>query len=457
MRNVNQVDVLRRWTSRIRKIGKVYRKTMKVHAKQTHENGSVGTIVNGELEGTKSYLKGDFIMVGSRGGKYAMAENSFRSRYDVEHPKPASDVALAAEGFQSYAPTSWVWAYELSGHDIEIYFPTGIFTGKWGGQVDVEETDVLAMPYPNGDEVYVIKKPLFAISYTEELDELQRKGRRRARRSTALAYDSRIPLRVAVAFLILTLGIVSAAVFLLQDIESYPFGDWDHHCRPCKCDADGMLLSCDIPAKMRVTSLYLDHKHIKGITPGAFDEVRASLIGNLELSYNSITTLQTNSFRGLTKDLGVGLSSNNISVIEMGAFRESNGIRTLSLHGNALAVLVSGAFDGLEHLRFLFLDSNRLRLIEEGVFDDTPYLKAVWLGENALAHCTYLIDATAPDDQEIDADGRATLPSDATCVDHAQCAVQLHSLVGNGYCDENGFNTDECLWDGGDCTAVFSF
>lgn len=35
--------------------------------------------------------------------------------------------------------------------------------------------------------------------------------------------------------------------------------------------------------------------------------------------------------------------------------------------------------------------------------------------------------------------------------DCKDCQVDDYSLLGNGHCDEGLYNTEACLWDGGDC------
>ena len=89
----------------------------------------------------------------------------FMSRYDCTQPRSAHDPGLAEEGFQLYQPKGKVWAHKLTAAEVEAHFPAGRFMGKWGGAIAVQATDMLAMPYPNGGEIYVIKHALFCNTY----------------------------------------------------------------------------------------------------------------------------------------------------------------------------------------------------------------------------------------------------------------------------------------------------
>ena len=67
-----------------------------------------------------------------------------------------------------------MWAHALTPEDLSTCFPGGRFFGAWGDAVEVEATDVIAMPFPAAGEVYCIKRPLFVSTY--ELDEGPRHG-----------------------------------------------------------------------------------------------------------------------------------------------------------------------------------------------------------------------------------------------------------------------------------------
>ena len=179
------------------------------------ENGTIETVVDGVVEARRDYCKGDYIVLGSRGGRYPMTASEFASRYHTDRetqenrenrekqavveapslpsrpparrptkkrtsfrfvfgdasmskaPRPARDPALAEEGFELFTPTGKVWIHELSAEDIRKHFPAGRFTGRWGGEVKVDAGDILASPFPSGGEVYLIKSQLFFRTYQQ--------------------------------------------------------------------------------------------------------------------------------------------------------------------------------------------------------------------------------------------------------------------------------------------------
>ena len=144
----------------------MYRKVKKMHARMLQEDqlfpGEDGE--GGENGGTR-FAKGDYLMIGSRGNRYPMTRGDFMARYDIIAPGIAESEELGAEGFQQYTPTGKVWAHELTADEITSHFPEGTFEGRWGGNKKVVATDVFVMPYPDGGEVYSIRKDLFDQSY----------------------------------------------------------------------------------------------------------------------------------------------------------------------------------------------------------------------------------------------------------------------------------------------------
>ena len=77
------------------------------------------------------------------------------------------------------------------------------------------------------------------------------------RASTGDVSDSRLPWWAAVAHAIVSLGLIEVVLFTQCGTDRYPFGDWDHPCRPCVCDSDGVLESCNVPAELKTSNLNL--------------------------------------------------------------------------------------------------------------------------------------------------------------------------------------------------------
>ena len=162
----SQAETLAHWGHKIKASGSVYRKTASVHARLADEDGFIDTTIDGVVQAKSSYDKGDYVMTGSRGGRYSMHAVDFSARYDRSNSQPASDPELAREGFSLYLPTGMVWARRVSAEEVQNFFPVGKFLGKWGDRpLSVEGTDYLAMPHPACGEVYVIKADLFQKSY----------------------------------------------------------------------------------------------------------------------------------------------------------------------------------------------------------------------------------------------------------------------------------------------------
>lgn len=164
----SQTEALKRWDIIIVNEGLLYRKTEKVHAKMAQVDGVLETVVEGVTESKKWYEKGDFIMIGTRGGRYPMKAADFASLYEYEWPEEAREPALMQEGFQLFRPTGRVWARPVTAEEIAQVFPAGQFMGKWGGTTDIQAGDFLALTYPYANVLYRIKRDHFPTAYTRE-------------------------------------------------------------------------------------------------------------------------------------------------------------------------------------------------------------------------------------------------------------------------------------------------
>ena len=130
-----QAAVLAYWKDKIQQPARVFRKTAKMLARVALQDGEVSTMVDDEVEAVTKYKKGDFILVGSRGGQYPMSADVFKSRYQVEKPEPTSDTVRSSDGFQLFLSTGKVWALQLTEEDVTKHFCDGRFVGAWGGTV----------------------------------------------------------------------------------------------------------------------------------------------------------------------------------------------------------------------------------------------------------------------------------------------------------------------------------
>ena len=257
------------------------------------------------------------------------------------------------------------------------------------------------------------------------------------------AAESRLPLWAAVTYVVLSLGIVAVVLFTQCGTDRYPFGDWDHPCRPCKCDGNGVLVSCDVPAGLKVNSLILDNMMITDVKPGAFRNLEFA--HTLGLSRNFITTLSEGMFVGLPFLLNLQLEESNITKIEPGAFEPLAGLERLNLRINRLTAGRSAIFSGLKSLRLLSLDSNGMRAVDADVFDDAPNLEVLWVAGNFL-NCTEIIATT----EDVGTNNNAGA---VQCVDVGSCDYtdKHFNTIGDDICSDR-YDTAECAWDGGDCS-----
>ena len=160
---VPQSEMLRRWDAALRREAQVYVKTTVTHAKLAPDDGIIEKVVDGQVEARHVYAKGDYLVIGSRGGEYPMNRRDFANRYDTARPEPASEKRLAAAGFKAFKAKGKVWAHTLTPDEA---LTCASYWGKWGGVVEVAANDTIVMPYPAGGEVYSIKASLFHGSYS---------------------------------------------------------------------------------------------------------------------------------------------------------------------------------------------------------------------------------------------------------------------------------------------------
>ena len=120
----SQAQVVAYWEPTLCERGQVYCKITGMHAKLADDAALKASLGEG-------YEAGDYIVVGSTGNQYPMKALAFAARYMQSHPEAATDPALAAEGFRLFRPKGKIWALELSDEEVESFFPSGQFMGKW--------------------------------------------------------------------------------------------------------------------------------------------------------------------------------------------------------------------------------------------------------------------------------------------------------------------------------------
>ena len=153
-RALSHANVLARWQTTLQVHGGLYCKRAKVHAKLLSRQDA--TTDKDSVEGMFSVL--------FQSERFALDPLSFAVRFDRARPEPTEDAALEKEGYQVYAQLGKVWACKLTNEDV-LNFPSKCFVGKFGGTMQVEAGDWLAMASPSADEVFVVPQSHFATTY----------------------------------------------------------------------------------------------------------------------------------------------------------------------------------------------------------------------------------------------------------------------------------------------------
>ncbi|XP_034292004.1 toll-like receptor 13 [Pantherophis guttatus] len=104
----------------------------------------------------------------------------------------------------------------------------------------------------------------------------------------------------------------------------------------------------------------------------------------LDLSQNSIRSLEKNDFKNFIHLQALNISQNNITKIEDGAFIHTSHLEFLNLSANQLQLLSSSMFDGLINLTTLLLASNKIYRIKPSAFASLENLKVIDLSSNKL-------------------------------------------------------------------------
>ncbi|XP_026541051.1 toll-like receptor 13 [Notechis scutatus] len=104
----------------------------------------------------------------------------------------------------------------------------------------------------------------------------------------------------------------------------------------------------------------------------------------LDLSQNSIQSLEKNDFKNFSCLQALNISQNNIDKIEDGAFIHTSHLDFLNLSVNQLQFLSSSMFDGLMNLTTLLLARNKIYRINPSAFANLENLKVIDLSSNKL-------------------------------------------------------------------------
>ena len=139
-----------------------------------------------------------------------------------------------------------------------------------------------------------------------------------------------------------------------------------------------------------------------------------SYISHVDLSYNSISALTTETFMSIFKDIRhLDLSSNFLTTLPSGSLDYLYNVIHLYFHENSLATLDTKLFVNLHNLAFLFLYSNALVTLDAGLFANLHSLTYLYLHSNSLVTLDAGLFANLHSLTRLDLDSNALVTLDA--------------------------------------------
>lgn len=189
-------------------------------------------------------------------------------------------------------------------------------------------------------------------------------------------------------------------------------------------------------------ALILNDNNITNLSPGLFDELGGSL-QYLYLSHNDVAELPAGLLDGLKHLKGLALNHNRIHTLPPETFRGLRRAVAIDVSSNEISRIGAGTFAARTNpnLAYVSLAHNPIRSAElEGAFGNA--LEHLWLTGSNLT-CAELASA------------EGVLPRGAGCTQEVVCGGMWGvAPLASGICDadfDSQYDTQECLWDGGDC------
>lgn len=105
----------------------------------------------------------------------------------------------------------------------------------------------------------------------------------------------------------------------------------------------------------------------------------------LELSHNSINSLDKSHFSSLIYLESLDLSCNPLKRLDENIFSDQKNLKELNLSGNQLEMLDAEYFVGLENLNQLDLSKNKLAHFDVRILDSLPRIKKIDLSKNEIS------------------------------------------------------------------------
>uniref|UniRef100_A0A8C6UUL3 TIR domain-containing protein n=1 Tax=Neogobius melanostomus TaxID=47308 RepID=A0A8C6UUL3_9GOBI len=133
---------------------------------------------------------------------------------------------------------------------------------------------------------------------------------------------------------------------------------------------------------LRLRTLRLDRNKLQTV-PSAISNLRS--LNNLDLSNNSIKSLECNDFANLTLLQYLSLPWNKITTLSACVFQNLPRLRVLELQGNSLTKISNAFTTHLPNLKILRLNQNSLTTLENGTFRGLPSLQNLSLFQNRIS------------------------------------------------------------------------
>ena len=140
------------------------------------------------------------------------------------------------------------------------------------------------------------------------------------------------------------------------------------------------LNSGDFDGMVSLRYLYLNNNDLTSLPSDIFADLVS--LRELFLNSNKLTNLSSGIFSNLTSLTNLYLQSNDLSSISAGAFDGLSSLRAINLQDNELISLSGGIFDGLSSLSSLLLSNNKLTSLPAGIFEDLTQLSQLHLSWN---------------------------------------------------------------------------
>ena len=128
--------------------------------------------------------------------------------------------------------------------------------------------------------------------------------------------------------------------------------------------------------------IFLQNLGIKNIMKEAFSLHNQSILQDLHLDGNGLTTLSSGVFAGLSTLVYLSITNNKLDRLDDFAFKELTVLKFLFLDNNRLKIISRHTFVGLGNLKILSLQGNLLHTADERSFENLPLLNHLIASDN---------------------------------------------------------------------------